>query len=76
MTKYCCIKIHNFLKKECMSADTYALDHGLGDYILATKEFILTMGGISKGHIRRIKKLYLPPEEIMDIMLNRISEDP
>ncbi len=58
------------------AADTYALDHKLGDYILATKEFILTMGGISKSHIRRIKKLYLSPEEIMDMMLNRVSENP
>ncbi len=53
--------------------DTYALDHKLGDYIIATKEFILTMGGISKSHISRIKKLYLSPEEIMDMMLNRVS---
>jgi hypothetical protein len=58
------------------AADTYALDHGLGDYLLATKDYILHEAGMSEKYIRRIKRLYLPPEEIMDLMENRPSEDP
>jgi hypothetical protein len=57
------------------AADTYALDHGLGKYILATKEFIMQQAGMSEKYINRIKRLYLPPEEIMDMMENRLSED-
>lgn len=57
-------------------ADTYAVNQGLGDYILATKDFILHQAGMSESYISRIQKLYLPPEEIMDIMENRIPGDP
>ncbi|MGF1586635.1 MAG: hypothetical protein ACFCUM_15020 [Bacteroidales bacterium] len=57
------------------AADTYALDHGLGKYILATKEFIMQQAGMSEKYINRINRLYLPPEEIMDMMENRLSED-
>jgi hypothetical protein len=57
------------------AADTYALDHGLGKYILATKEFIMEQAGMSERYINRIKRLYLPPEEIMDMMEDRLSAD-
>ncbi len=56
-------------------ADTYAIDHGLGDYILTTKDFILHQAGMSERYIRRIKRLYLPPEEIMLMMENKPLED-
>ncbi len=49
-------------------ADTYAVNHGMGNYILATKDFILHQAGMSDKYIRRINKLYLPPQEIMDLM--------
>jgi hypothetical protein len=57
------------------AADTYALDHGLGKYILATKEFIMQQAGMPEKYINRIKRLYLPPEEIMDMMESRLSAD-
>jgi len=56
-------------------ADTYAINHGLGDYILATKDFILHKAGFSEAYIQRIEKLYLSPEEIMDLIENRDSGD-
>ncbi|MGM0377142.1 MAG: hypothetical protein ACQEQ0_10225 [Bacteroidota bacterium] len=56
-------------------ADTYAINHGLGDYILATKDFILHKAGFSETYIQRIEKLYLSPEEIMDLIENRASGD-
>lgn len=56
-------------------ADTFAIDHGLGDYILATKDFILHQAGMSEKYIRRIRRLYLPPEEIMLMMEAKPVED-
>ncbi|WP_373521090.1 hypothetical protein [Aquiflexum sp.] len=56
-------------------ADTYAVNHGLGDYILATKDFILHQAGMSEQYIQKIKKLYLPPEEIIYLMENIVVAD-
>lgn len=56
-------------------ADTFAIDHGLGDYILTTKDFILHQAGMSERYIRRIQRLYLPPEEIMLMMENKPVDD-
>ena len=56
-------------------ADTYAVNQGLGEYILATKDFILHQAGMSEEYIRKIQKLYLPPEEIMYLMENIPLED-
>lgn len=50
------------------TADTYAINQGLGDYILATKDFILHQAHMPERYINRIKRLYLPPEEIMLMM--------
>jgi hypothetical protein len=57
------------------AADIYALNHGLGGYILATKEFILKQAGMSEDYVNRIKRLYLPPEEIMVMMDDWLSEE-
>ena len=56
-------------------ADTYAINRGLGDYILATKDYILHEAGFSADYIQRIEKLYLSPEEIMDLIEDRPSGD-
>lgn len=64
-----------FLRAAERVADTYAVNHGLGDYILATKDYILHEGGISEKYISRIKKLYLSPEEVMALVEDRSTED-
>jgi hypothetical protein len=56
-------------------ADTYAVNHGLGKYILATKDFILHQAGMSEQYIKKIKRLYLPPEEIIFLMENIVTPD-
>jgi hypothetical protein len=56
------------------AADTYAINQGLGDYILATKDFILHKAHMPERYIRKIKRLYLPPEEIM-LMMKDIPVD-
>ncbi len=56
------------------SADTFAIKSGMEKYILITKDFILNQANIDKRYIARIKKYYLSPEEIMDIINKRDLE--
>ena len=53
------------------AADTYAVSHGMEDYILKTKDFILNHAEITQTYKLRIQKYYLSPEEIMDIVNDR-----
>ncbi|OBX27105.1 hypothetical protein LX77_00510 [Gelidibacter algens] len=53
------------------AADTYAVQHNMEDYILKTKDFILNNAEIHEAYKLRIKKYYLSPEEIMDIIDKR-----
>ncbi len=50
------------------AADRFAVNHGMADYILKTKNFILNHADISETYKNRIKKYYLSPEEIMEIV--------
>lgn len=60
-----------FIKRAERTADTYAVKHGMEDYILETKDFILNQAGISEKYKHRIKSLYLSPEEIMQLVRDR-----
>ena len=53
------------------AADTYAVQSGMEQYILKTKDFILSQANLEQSYIARIKKYYLSPEEIMDIINRR-----
>tara|TARA_R110002049_G_scaffold302713_2_gene496081 strand:- start:19861 stop:20559 length:699 start_codon:yes stop_codon:yes gene_type:complete len=50
------------------SADSFAVKNGMQDYILKTKNFILNHANISESYKNRIKKYYLSPEEIMELV--------
>ncbi|GLB47716.1 M48 family metalloprotease [Neptunitalea lumnitzerae] len=50
------------------AADTFAIQHGMVNYILATKNFILNHANISPEYKARIKRLYLSPEDIMQLV--------
>ncbi|MCW8980035.1 MULTISPECIES: hypothetical protein [Altibacter] len=50
------------------AADTYAIRHGMGDYILQTKNFILEHAHISEKYKERIRNLYMSPEEVMQLI--------
>ena len=52
-------------------ADTYAVNRGMREYILETKNFILNHAEIEERYKLRMKKFYLSPEEIMDIVEHR-----
>lgn len=53
------------------AADSYAVQNGMEGYILKTKDFILNQAGISQKYRERIKRLYLSPEEIMELVEQR-----
>jgi len=55
------------------TADTYAIIHGMGEYIIQTKNFILDNSEISEKYKARIRRLYISPEEVMEI-INKKSE--
>lgn len=50
-------------------ADTYAVNHGLGKYILQTKHFILNHANLSEKYKQKIARLYLSPDDIMEQVL-------
>jgi len=52
-------------------ADTFAVAHGMDDYILKTKDFILNHAQITESYKNRIQKYYLSPEEIMHLVQKR-----
>lgn len=54
-----------FIKEAERAADTFAVNNGMGNYILATKNFILNHAHLSKLYKDRIKRLYLSPDEIL-----------
>jgi hypothetical protein len=53
------------------AADTFAVNQGMEDYILKTKNFILNHADIDEKYKKRIKRYYLSPEEIMQIVQER-----
>lgn len=64
----------NYIQEAERAADTYAVNHGMGKYILATKDFILNHAHLSQAYKARIKRLYLSQEEIMEL-IEEIKED-
>lgn len=60
-----------YIKKAENRADEYAIEHGLGKYIIQTKEFILNNADISEKYKKKIRKLYPSPEKIMELVNER-----
>ncbi|MUP41235.1 hypothetical protein [Christiangramia aestuarii] len=58
----------NYIREAERAADTYAVNHGLGEQIIATKNFILNHSRLSDTYKDRIQELYLSPEEIMALI--------
>ncbi|MCG2431755.1 hypothetical protein [Aequorivita xiaoshiensis] len=64
------------IKEVERAADTYAIAHGMGDYILKTKNFILDNANLSEKYKERIRRLYISPEEVMELInKNKIEEE-
>lgn len=63
-----------YIKEAERAADTYAVNQGMGEYILKTKNFILNNSDLSEAYKSRIARLYLSPEEIV-VLVNKLEED-
>lgn len=50
------------------AADDYAVKHGMGEYILKTKNFILDNASLSDTYKARMRRFYLSPEEILELI--------
>jgi hypothetical protein len=55
-----------FIQQAERVADTYAVNHGLGSYIVKTKHFILNHASLPEKYKRKIARLYLSPDDIME----------
>ncbi|CAG5069044.1 hypothetical protein DYBT9623_01778 [Dyadobacter sp. CECT 9623] len=55
-----------FVKKAERVADTFAVSHGLGKYILSTKHFILDHTFLPEKYKQKIARLYLSPDDIVE----------
>lgn len=64
----------NYIRDAERAADTYAVNHGLGENIIATKDFILNHSKLSKTYKDRIKNLYLSQEEII-VLIDEVHEE-
>jgi hypothetical protein len=64
----------NFIRKAERTADTYAINHGMGEYIFATKDFILNHSQLSDSYKKRKIRLYLSPSEILALVDNLEEE--
>lgn len=55
-----------YIKKAEKVADTFAVSHGLGYYIIETKNFILNHAELPEKYKRKIARLYLSPDDIVE----------
>lgn len=55
-----------FVKKVERIADDFAVRHGLGPYLVATKRFILDHAELPQAYKDKIARLYVSPEEIVE----------
>lgn len=62
-----------FIKKAERTADTYAINHRMGNYIFATKDFILNHSQLTDSYKKRKARLYLSPQDIL-VMVNALEE--
>lgn len=64
----CYITSKRFLINAEQMADIYAIDHGLGSFLISTKHFILDHDDIPSQYKKRIKRFYLSPEVVVQLI--------
>lgn len=72
-TRY--ITSDDFIRKAERTADTNAINHGMGNFIFATKDFILNHSSLPDSYKRRKARLYLSPAEILALVNNLEEND-
>ncbi|WP_243745602.1 hypothetical protein [Segetibacter sp. 3557_3] len=55
-----------YVKHAEMVADSFAVERGMGNYILATKRFILDHAELPQAYKDKISRLYLSPDVIVE----------
>ena len=65
----------NYISEAERAADVYAVEQGMADFIIKTKEFILNHANISEEYKLRVKKYYLSPEEILMLAKGEHTEE-
>jgi len=56
----------SFVKHAEMVADSLAVERGMGEYIVATKRFILDHAELPQAYKDKIRRLYLSPDVIVE----------
>lgn len=56
----------SFVKRAEMIADSLAVERGMGNYIVATKRFILDHAELPQAYKDKISRLYLSPDVIVE----------
>ncbi|WP_114747813.1 hypothetical protein [Pleomorphovibrio marinus] len=64
--KYYCSK--SFVTEAEITADSYAVSHGLGEKIIATKNFVLNHERLPDDYKNKIRALYMSPGEILSLV--------
>lgn len=57
-----------YIRKAERVADTFAVNRGMGSYILATKDFILGHAELPQKYKDKIARLYLSPDDIVELV--------
>lgn len=63
-----------YVQKAERIADTFAVNHGLGFYIIETKRFILDQSDLPSKYKEKIARLYLSPDDIVE-QVRKIEEE-
>lgn len=64
----------DYVKKVERIADSYAVSHGLGNYLIETKRFILDHAELPQAYKDKIARLYVSPEEITE-QVKKLEEE-
>lgn len=64
-----------YIRKAERVADSFAVNRGMGDYLLATKSFILDHSNLPEAYKAKIEALYLSPDDIVELVSELERED-
>ncbi|SFB82539.1 hypothetical protein SAMN05421747_101354 [Parapedobacter composti] len=64
-----------FVRKAERVADSFAVNRGMGDYLVATKAFILDHSDLPQAYKDKIAALYLSPDDIVELISDLERED-
>ncbi len=64
-----------YIRKAERVADSFAVNHGMGPYLLATKSFILDHTELPQAYKDKIAALYLSPDDIVELVSELENED-